>query len=131
MKYLNMSLAIFLAALTISCVSAPSREELQSADYGPFPELYEETIKSFMSNRLKDPMSAQFNFRGLPKTMWAGGGLGGPRKYGWGVCALINARNSFGGYVGFQNHFFLINNGSVVLHDGSPYTADKACSAFP
>ena len=40
----------------------------------------------------------------------------GPAMYGYAVCSLINAKNSFGAYIGYKLHFFLIKNGRIVQH---------------
>lgn len=36
------------------------------------------------------------------------------KKFGYAVCANINARNSFGGYVGNRMSYFLIRDGRVI-----------------
>lgn len=102
-------LSIFPVVLT-GCFR-PTAEQLANADYGQYPSDYEQTIKSYMSQRLKDPYSAQFQFLNQPKTAWNGiGGL----KYGYAVCVLINAKNSFGGYTGSQLSYFMLRGSTVV-----------------
>lgn len=103
--------SILIAASLSACALKPSQQEIESADYGPYPSDYENIIKQHMSNRLKDPYSAQYQFLGSPRSGWNSfGGM----KFGYGVCAYINAKNSYGGYTGNKIHFFMINNGYVV-----------------
>lgn len=102
----------------------PSAEQLASADYGQYPSDYEQTIKSYMAQRLKDPYSAQFQFLNPPKTAWNGiGGL----KYGYAVCVLINAKNSFGGYTGSQLSYFMLRGSTVI---DSQHGTDEYSSAM-
>ena len=108
-----------VAALLVfaGCSRAPSPAEIDAADYGQYPTNYQEVVKSYMGERLKDPYSAQYDFFKGPTRLWTGGGLSS-KKYGYGVCARINAKNSFGGYTGSKLYFFLINNGLVIRSYG-------------
>jgi hypothetical protein len=101
---------IFAACVLMGCATPPTREELQMADYGPAPADYQATIKTFMERVLKDPESARYDFRKTPVQ----GFSGNPREYGWVTCVGINAKNSFGGYTGVQQYFFLIRYDSIV-----------------
>lgn len=38
----------------------------------------------------------------------------GPSSYGWGVCYTVNAKNSFGGYVGARPVMFVFRDGAIV-----------------
>jgi len=68
-----------------------------------------------MSGILKDPDSARYGFYGEPVKWYAGR----DRKFGWATCAAINAKNSFGGYVGARQYFFLIREEVVVYHNNT------------
>lgn len=103
-------LPLIIAAFFAGCAT-PSQEDLARADYGPYPSDYESIVKRHLSNSLKDPDSAQYRFLNTPKSGW--NGLGGV-KYGWIVCAQVNAKNSYGGYVGFRPAYFMIKNGLVI-----------------
>jgi len=53
---------------------------------------------------LKDPMSAQYQFAVPTKGYMHDAPIaGGKIHYCWKVEAKINAKNSFGGYVGFRS----------------------------
>ena len=116
------ALAVTLIALWLSGCAAPSATELANADYGPYPAEYEQVIKRHLDFVLKDPDSAKINIVKRPSTGWSG--LGG-RKYGWIVCAEVNAKNSYGGYTGSRLSFFMLKNDSVIqymISDNNPIT---------
>lgn len=107
----NIFISLVLTFTLFGCAIPPTQQEIASADYGLYPKDYEEIIKSYMNNILKDPMSAQYTFLGAPQIAWT---AYGGKKFGYGTCVRINAKNSFGGYTGNQLSYFLIRNGSVV-----------------
>ena len=106
------SILAFLAIATsvVGC-AAPTSQELAAADYGPYPDDHEQIIKNYMQSFLKDPESARYQFLNSPKSGW--NSLGG-KKYGYIVCVNVNAKNSYGGYVGNRMSYFMINNGRVI-----------------
>lgn len=89
----------------------PTQQEIESADYGPYPVEYEQIIKNYMQGILKDPSSATYQFLGSPRSGW--NGMGG-KKFGYMVCVNINAKNSFGGYTGNRMSYFMIHYGRVI-----------------
>lgn len=123
----KLFLTAFIAVLS-GCAAPPSAEEFAKADFGPYPEEWKRIITDYSAARLKDPYSAQYNFLNSPTRGFIG--LGGA-KYGWAVCALINAKNSYGGYTGGKLSFFLIRNNVVIdasMGDNSGYSlAEGKC----
>lgn len=113
MKRITIAFLISLLVIVSGCVTKPTDEQLREADYGSYPSDYETIIKNYMSTRLKDPYSAQYSFAGMPNMRWVSG-LGQPLLFGYGTCATINAKNSYGAYSGASTYFFLIKNGQVV-----------------
>lgn len=107
-KHIVLTLLPFIFC---GCATPPTQEELSSADYGQYPADYENIIKGYMRTILKDPDSARYQFLNTPKTGW--NGFGG-KKFGYVVCAYINAKNSYGGYVGNRMSHFMIKNGRVI-----------------
>ena len=91
----------------------PTPQEKANAYYGPYPSNYQEIIKEHMKYKLFDPYSATFEFPHQPVQAWLV--PMGNLNYGWAVVCLINAKNRMGGYVGFQEHQFLLRDGQVVL----------------
>jgi hypothetical protein len=111
--------AVAFAGLSLFGCAAPTPEQREKADYGAYPSNYREIIKAEMAGKLKDPYSAQYNFIAGPTRFYKNGLLGGQPVIGYGVCVGINAKNSFGGYVGQAQHFFVIRDGRVVVEHGN------------
>lgn len=109
MKKLLISI---LAAISLAgCAAAPTNEEAAAADYGSYPDDYQQIVKSHMEGILKDPDSAKYQFLDTPQKAWNSiGGL----KFGYAVCARINAKNSYGAYIGYKTSYFLIRNNTVI-----------------
>ncbi|WP_413586047.1 hypothetical protein [Bdellovibrio sp. HCB274] len=101
---------LFLGLFFTSCATQPTSQQLMDADYGSAPSNEEKVVKDFMSTILKDPSSAQYKFSGRSNTAWA--------------------RNGFGGYVGYQNHYFLIKNERVIYAPGPGYVSDRSCNPY-
>ena len=109
---LKKNLIIFaLSLLTNGCAIRPTEKEIEIADYGSYPNEYEQIIRNHMETFLKDPESARYKFLNSPKPGW--NGIGG-NKFGYVVCANINAKNSFGGYVGNRMSYFMIRNDRMI-----------------
>lgn len=113
---------IFLAAclLLVGCASVSDEQvkaEAAKVGYGTPPqEGWENVIKEYLGQRLKDPMSAVYQF-GQPvpgmvsKAPIRGGGLDAA---GYLVTVAVNAKNSYGGYTGFMNYHFLLRDGQII-----------------
>lgn len=63
-----------ITALTFMLLGChrPTPEELASADYGPYPFDYEDTIKSFMARKSLDPDATTYRFLNEPHQFWDG-----------------------------------------------------------
>lgn len=124
--------ACCVTLLMMTGCATPTSAELERADYGSYPKNFESTIRAHLRSQLKDPDSAQITFLNSPKSGWYSlGGL----KYGYVVCARINAKNSFGAYVGYRPAYFMIRNDIVIdssLGDGNYGDAmvQGKCKAF-
>ncbi|KQZ77886.1 hypothetical protein ASD55_17730 [Rhodanobacter sp. Root561] len=112
MKYL---VATLLLMLLTSCASLPSPQQAAAADYGSYPSNYEQVVKAYYDNTLKDPSSAQYRDIALPKQFWLGNRFTGA-QYGYMVCVTLNAKNSYGAYIGFQTDGLLIRDGVVIQY---------------
>ncbi len=128
----KLLLSIVTASLLAGCAARPSQDEITNADYGEYPNSYENVIKNYMFRTLKDPDSAQYQFLNHPKNGWT---VWGGKKFGYVVCAYINAKNSYGGYTGSKLSYFMIRNNAVVSHIGggdqySESAAKGACEPF-
>ena len=94
----------------------PDTRPFDASGYGPPPENYENAIKQLMGQVLFDPYSAVFNFSTPPKQGWFVGG--DPFRYGYIVCAQINAKNRMGGYSGQKTYMYFFENGKLTDYTG-------------
>jgi hypothetical protein len=105
------------SACAVPFQGGPNAEELARADYGPPPVNYESAIREHLNRALFDPFSAHIEV-GRPEQAWYGtqGGLAVPRdiRFGWRVPVRVNAKNRYGGYVGWQNYFFTFRGEQLV-----------------
>lgn len=112
-------IVVALALILTGCSIFPTDEEIRTADYGRVPGDYQAIVQKYMDGYLRDGESARFKFLN-PPVKFASPGF--EKKFGYMVCVDVNAKNSFGAYVGYHLSYFLINNDRVVeaLHmDGS------------
>jgi hypothetical protein len=121
MKRVFIALAVCLCIIAAACAipfrGGPNKEEMDAADFGLAPTDYEVAIKKWMKDNLRDPLSAQIDEIGQPEKSWWGqlGGLAAARdiRYGWVVMAKINAKNAYGGYIGFKKYWFYFRDGEI------------------
>jgi ketosteroid isomerase-like protein len=104
-------------------------EELQSADYGEKPVHYEEAVRAYFRKRLRDPDTVQYGEITAPVRGYTTSVAGmivarETRHYGWSVKATVNAKNSFGGYVGFKTYTFLFR-GEKLVQTMAPLAEDE------
>lgn len=106
--------ALVAAVLLPGCATTVAN--WKAMDPGPKPDY--ETAKSqaseLLSGLLKDPESAQFkNWTPFYKMLYNYGPLAAPEPL-WGLCVDLNAKNSFGGYVGFKTYYIKFRDGAPV-----------------
>lgn len=119
MSKVKECLLVFIVLLLLtSCAKLPTDSEIQNADYGPYPENYQEIIKNYYSEKLYDPYSAMYTFRKGPEKsfMRTFNGI----VYLWRVTGTVNGKNKFGGYVGAKPFEVYIKHG-VVFSEVPPY----------
>lgn len=131
MRGTNGLLAMAAAVLIAAC--APSARELRDAAYGPRPsdEEAQRIVRAYFDARLKDPYSARWAFT-FPLIRGGWYFLAG-RDFGWVQCGTINAKNSYGGYIGRKHFFAVINRGRVVFADldgPGAYRLEQECRAL-
>ncbi len=117
MKKLKILLGIAFMGFLSACNTNPPKVDSVSQDPGQYPKNYQEIVERYLDRILKDPTSKKIEWLNKPR----------PIAYslksflsdavvipGYGVCAFVNAKNSFGGYAGSKLVLFLIKNDSVV-----------------
>lgn len=108
---------IVVATVLTGCAGAFKKPD-PAADYGLPPLNYEQATKDYFHEILKDPYSAKYRFE-APQKAYMNTGLaygGGVKWQGWLVDVRINAKNSFGGYIGEKPYMILFRGENVFKH---------------
>ena len=83
----------------------------------PPPANYRSMGEAFFKRVLKDPESAKFDWIGEPRHEAIQPGFGSPHAVPvWVTPVRINARNSFGGYTGFDLFGLAWKDGKIVAY---------------
>jgi hypothetical protein len=106
-------LPALIGLLAFGCATTP-QIEITEATCGPRPENYQELIKEVILSGLKDPESARFKFGPLEMGAYCAGGWHAPTIACWHVKTWVNAKNSYGGYVGDEPYWFSLKDGKVL-----------------
>ena len=118
---MKILVSFFLILLFISCskipapsILAPSEtQNLQLVSYGDVPNNYQKILKDYLIQNLKNYKTARVEFINEPAKLSID--HLGDSYSGYRVCLSINEqRGDY--YIGYKNHFFLINNNKVQLH---------------
>jgi hypothetical protein len=115
-KQSHIVLFIISSFLSSCAMGPPSHAELISADYGSpiTQEIAQRLAKNFLSARFKDPRSAQYEWGIVHKGWIREAPLHGRKLvFGYKLDVRVNAKNSFGGYVGFKPYTFIFYNGLI------------------
>jgi hypothetical protein len=99
-------LAPMMIAMLLAAGCAAQFERPDADAFGEPPRGYEDAIRAYFETTLKDPESARYKF-GEPfkahgNSGWMRGG--GVTWVGYAVDVDVNAKNSFGGYTGYQRY---------------------------
>lgn len=118
---------VALLVLLGACASGPSPEQLRVADYGAEVSAQdaEQMIRAYFDQTLKDSESARYKFS-PPAKGWLkpDPSIWGETFYGRLVEVQVNAKNSYGGYTGYEAWKFLIRDGqfvAAVRNDGGAW----------
>lgn len=85
------------------------------ADYGPPPPTnHQELEMQLIRANLKDPDSAKCEFGGVTRDAIQSGFASPTPILVWRTSVRVNAKNSYGGYTGFQPYHFAWRDGRVV-----------------
>jgi len=110
-------------------------QEQAAADYGTpiTKQAADEGVRRFLAQHLKDPYSAMIDC-GEPYRGYASAApLAGRRQaaFGYLVDCSVNAKNSFGGYVGAKRYQFLFSNGTLKHAMGEQCLSGGGCYMAP
>ena len=117
--------AAFAVSVLAGCQTAPvDRAVVESGDYGPYPENYRELIEAYWRPILKDPYSARYHYTREPFRCYmrdAPVAGGKPVYFGYCVIFAMNAKNSYGAYIGETTYRFFIKNGRTKEFSKNPW----------
>lgn len=116
----TIAFALAAAMSMAGCDTTVTKQEMETADYGPKPLNYQTEIKSYLSLRLTDPKDAIVEFRNEPMQLYNRGTPVRGEQYGWGVCVWVNDKNKKGAYDGFYPMSFVLRNEKIVAVNGGP-----------
>ena len=114
----TLLLSFMAAFLLLGCArSFPTPEQITNANFGQPPNKtkYEERILGHFSQTLFDSESARYKFGTPYKAAWPRSG--GEWDFGYGVDVLVNAKNRYGAYVGFQKYYFFFGKEDVYVDE--------------
>ena len=126
---MQRTLALFLVVVGLGAASAmmggcdttpPTKEEMDSVNYGPKPDNYQQIVRDYLRNRLTDPTAAILDFKAGPTQLYQKDSVLREIQFGWAVCVMINDKNSRGAYEGFAPAVYYIRNGKIVARNGGP-----------
>lgn len=110
-------LCIATTGLLQGCAPMPTQQEINSADYG-YPISQDDAVnqaKGAFGLYLKDPESARYSFGSVYKGYFVGSAFEGRKlQAGYLLDVTVNAKNSYGGYVGAKPYKFLFRNGKIA-----------------
>ncbi|MBW8003613.1 MAG: hypothetical protein FVQ80_16645 [Planctomycetes bacterium] len=119
MKIFYVIFIFILSLILISCTPTFKYYNEEDKLPGPYPEEYEQLVKEYILNRLKDPDSMK-DFSIKPPSVGEFFIFERPPKDGKIIklfvgCVKYNAKNSFGGYVGRKANVYFIKRDKVLV----------------
>ena len=113
-RFARTLLAPALLAVASCQTGPPTTDELAHADYGSpiSQEDAQAKATAWLQATLKDPDSMRAEWSPV-KQGWQRETLG-DLHFGYRMAASVNAKNSFGGYVGARPYVFLLLDGTLV-----------------
>lgn len=122
MKPVRTALTAGLALLLAACAAKPievSMQAARNADYGRYPKDYQQHIRNYLDENLRDAGSAKIRITTPPRKVLrlSNQGVQGSGRAGWDAfylaCADVNAKNAYGGYTGWQTKRYSIYYGGL------------------
>ena len=107
----------------------PTAQEIATVGgYGaPLTIDWQAAVKTWFFNNLKDPLSAQCVFsKPFPGYVHTAPIEGAKLLLGYKVVVKVNAKNSFGGYIGFRPYLFLFRDNQIIFAVGPDSATDTA-----
>ena len=116
-NYLSILLILIVSSCskipTPSILSPTENRSIQKVSFGEEPIRYQNILKEYLIANLKNYKTAKVEFINEPTKLNID--HLGDNYSGYRVCLSINEKRGEH-YIGYKNHFFLINNNQVNLH---------------
>ena len=96
-----------------SMISPSENTNIQPVSFGEEPTNYQKILKDYLINNLENSKTAKIEFINAPSKISID--HLGNNYFGYRVCLSINQKRGEH-YLGYKNHFFLINKDEVSLH---------------
>ena len=129
------SLAFLVALSGCAAVAGSAGVNWSEMNPGTPPdyELAKAEAKEAIQRMLKDPESAQYrDTTPLFKTLYNFGlASSGNQQPLWAMCIEVNAKNSYGGYTGFEYWIVKFRNGYAIRDELGVLKAEYDCNSGP
>ena len=100
--------------IPVPAIIAPSENKnIQAVSFGAKPDNYQIILKQYLINNLQNYKTAKVEFINVPSKISID--HLGSTYTGYRLCLSINEKRG-DYYLGYRNHFFLLNNNKVSLH---------------
>ena len=112
MRYMTMMAALLAMPVSVQAGILAPRSTPEPIDIGVEPtfEQIKLEVEARTADLLVDPESARFKYPYMTVEQ-----RGSKHPNGWATCAMVNARNSMGGYTGYQIVLIRFVQGKVVF----------------
>lgn len=115
--FITCLVTIFLSGcisdkMTLMPRGQPSQSEINSWDFGPYPDNYRELVESNPEFNKTSAIKSYTEFEGKPEKTWFNNPHGAGYLYGWGGFV-----NKFSRQTHKVKYRYLIRNGAIILLD--------------
>lgn len=133
LKVITSSLIFLAFAAVTGCASGPTLPpptagELAAADYGKQPANPSRTFAGFLHHMdFKDPESLKVRSVSVYKTTRT---YGETRRYGYLICGEYDAKNGYGGYMGYEKVGYFVHDDLAygIGSSGKDYQSSRQCN---
>jgi hypothetical protein len=110
----TITAAVYLSGCRANNTPFPTTEQMATSDFGrPLTVDWQEAIKGWFTTHLKDPLSAQYVFKGAPQKGYIHT-VFNTTMFDYLTVVEVNYKDSYGGYVGFLPYLFIFRNNHII-----------------
>jgi hypothetical protein len=123
-KLRTASAAVLIAGVLTGCADVPDKNSPKATTYGTYPDDYKALIGAYRQTTLNEPSSAVVQYLNEPSSGWTRTASGA--VFGYRVCLIVHAKNSYSGDVGNLLTEVFIRDEKVVSYR----VADHSSTAY-